>query len=181
MQKLILFLLLPLFFATPLFSQFATEDNLPLNSGCRVPYTYPSGFNLSIAVSSLDRKKETEAEIERTLALDISRFKDTGLVRTQGDTPPPSGKWPLGFMVTIFWSELKVGDKPGGYVASLFYWEECATFNDSHSRGFSIRELTISGPYFAQTKEKLEDFVEKDIYDSVGKIVKARREAAKSD
>ena len=121
----------PLFLTSlsaPVVAQVVTSDKMPPNSGCYFAYTYPSGFNLSIAVSSLDRKKETEAEIERTLALDISRFMDTGLVRTQHDELPLSGKWLMGFQVTVFWSELMHGDKHASYLASLSFWEECAIF-----------------------------------------------------
>jgi hypothetical protein len=174
MKELIPLALLTIISAAPTFSQVVTTDKMPANSGCHAPFTYPSGINLRISVRS--NKNDIEAALERTLALDISRFKDTGEIQTQHDKIAPIGQRPIGFELTVFWAEVTMDGKTVGYEASTFLTETCAVFEP----GFSSQLLIVAGPYIMSTKEKLQDMIEKNIYDSLEKIVKQRRNPAKT-
>ena len=174
MKELMSLALLTIISAAPTFSQVVTTDRMPANSGCHAPFTYPSGINLRVSVRS--NKNDTEAALERTLALDISRFKDTGEIQTQHDRIAPIGQRPIGFELKVFWAEVTTDGKTVGYEASMFLTETCAVFEP----GFSSQLLIVAGPYIMSTKEKLQDMIEKDIYDSLEKIVKQRRNPAKT-
>lgn len=174
MKTLIYLALFTVIPAAPTFAQVVTMDKMPADSGCHAPFTYPSGINLRISVRS--NKKDTEPALERTLALDISRFKDAGEIQTQHDKIAPVGQRAIGFELTVFWAEVTMDGKTVGYEASMFLTETCAVFEP----GFSSQLIIVAGPYIMSTKEKLEDMIEKDIYDSLEKIVKQRRNSAKT-
>jgi len=153
-------------------------DKTPVDSGCHKAFTYPAGINLRISVHS--NKKDTEADIERTLALGIARFKDAGEIQTRHDKIVPIGQQPIEFELTVFWAEVTMEGKAVGYEASMFVTETCAVFGNYDEPGFSSQLLIIAGPYIVSTKEQLEDMIEKDIYDSMETVVKQRRNSAKT-
>ena len=153
-------------------------DKMPANSGCHAPFTYASGINLRISVYS--NKNDTEAALERTLALDISRFKDAGEIQTRHDKIAPIGQRPIEFELTVFWAEVTMEGKTVGYEASMFVTETCAVLGNYDEPGFSSQLLIIAGPYLMPTKERLEDKIEKEVYDSMETIVKQRRNSAKN-
>ncbi len=178
MNKLITLATLLAALATPAFSQLVTTDKMSPNSGCHTLYTYPSGFNLRISVQS--GNPDTEVAIERTLALDISRFKDTGEVQTQHDKLLSEGQRPIHFDVTVFWAEVTVNAHVVGYVASAFITETCALFEADGHYGFSTQVLFVSGPYVDATKASLEETIEKRTYDALEATVKQRRTSAQA-
>jgi hypothetical protein len=149
-------------------AQFVTDDTVPASSGCRSSYTYDSGLNITINLYSGNKP---EREIERTIAQDIARYKDTGVVRTSSD-PPPNPR-PMDFVAIVIWSELREGGQTTGYAAATFILEQCSTF--ANAKGFGVNDLMMSTMLVQSSKERLLDKLEKTIYDSVTEEVKKRR------
>jgi hypothetical protein len=149
-------------------AQFITNDRLPASSGCNSPYKYDSGVNIAIDVLTTHKSEPT---IERIIAQDLSRFKDTGRIRAVQDGPVYAG--PIEFLVTILWTELPTNGGTAGYTAALVMMEHCSSFENGE--GLSIRDLTMGTPFVDLTKEGLIDRLEKVIYNHVMTTVRQRR------
>jgi hypothetical protein len=162
--------------AIPTYAQFVTRDTVSPASGCHSLYTYDDGVNIRILVLRGSGTKD-KADLERTMARDISRFKDTGRIRTS-DAIPPNDQHLSEFVVTIIWNEIKTEGETSGYAAAMFTMEPCATF--SNSKGFAVNMLSVDDNMFVEpTKEGLLDILEKTIYDSLIRVVRNRRAAIK--
>jgi len=177
MKQFVLLALAMVVSAMPTYAQFVTKDTVSPASGCSSPYTYDNGVNIVITVLSGSAKTD-KAGLARTMAQDISRFKDTGRIRASNDALPPTDRKPIEFMVTIILDELKLeGGETSGYAAAMFTMEQCASFANSNSKtGFAVDMITASPHLFVDpTKEGLVDSLEKEIYDSLIAIVRSRR------
>ena len=157
--------------------QLVTKDEVSPSSGCRSPFTYDNGINLSISVVA--NPKESSSELGRIMAKDISRFKETGRISSSAsnDTAPVGQKQPIEFEAIIFWTELQIDGKTSGYAAAGVFFEPCASFGTG--RGFSTQLLTFDGLAVQPTKEKMLDYLEKNLYDALIAEVKSRRASAK--
>jgi hypothetical protein len=153
-------------------------DKIPATSGCSKASIYDKGINLGLRV--ITSGAFSDKDIESTLAMDMSRFKDTNLITTSSDPVVPIGNRPIAFEATVFWSEIKMQDNAvAGYVASYFITETCGIFDyGSRIPGFSTHVLSLSTPLSQPQRDKLLDLLEKEIYDQILKTVKARRETA---
>jgi hypothetical protein len=162
----------------PVYGQMVTMDKIPSSSGCSTLPTYERGVNVRITVRT--NEKSDDPELEKTLAQDISRFKDTNSVTPNNDPVAPIGKRPIEFEATVFWGEIKGEDGSVlGYAASNFITETCAVFEheNDHVPGFSTHVLFVSGVMMHPSREKLLDTVEKGIYDALIATVRRRRAA----
>ena len=177
MKQIVLVTLMVLYFAPTSRCQTVTVDTVSPTSGCHSLFTYDNGLNLRISV--LTATKDSAMELERTIAKDISRFKDTRQISTSNDPVLPIGQRPIEFEATIFWSELQVGGKTAGYAAAAFFTETYAILGNGRATGFSTQILATEDLYVQPTKEKMLDYLEKALYDGLIAEVKSRRAAAK--
>jgi len=176
MKRIIVLALVTFYFSTPCKCQFVSKDEVPPTSGCRSLFTYNHGINLDITV--LANTKESSSELERAMAKDISRFKDTGQITGSNDAALPLEQMrPIRFEATVFWTELQIDGKTSGYAAAAFFFEICATHGNG--RGFSTQLLTVESLAVQPTKEKLLDYVEKNLYDALIAEVNRRRASTK--
>jgi hypothetical protein len=119
----------------------------PPGTSCKAAPTYDQGLNITISVITMD--KYSDADLERTLARDIARFKDTNVVTAGSDSSLPIGKRRVTFEVSLFWAELKSANGAVvDYVGSYFIEETCAVFNHRNSPvpGFATHELIMQSP-----------------------------------